>query len=121
MEPQTETLISEDNYKIQKSYDRRSQGYYLESWGFFDDNRTIFIMSMPLASIHESVDISNKFMAYVGLAALVFGSILMYGTTKMVVSPIRSLQPFRRGCRSWISRPVTQEVQRMKSASWATA
>ena len=90
-EPQTETLISEDNYKIQKSYDRRSQGYYLESWGFFDDNRTIFIMSMPLASIRESVDISNKFMAYVGLAALVFGSILMYGTTKMVVSPIRSL------------------------------
>ena len=59
-EPQTETLISEDNYKIQKSYDRRSQGYYLESWGFFDDNRTIFIMSMPLASIHESVDISNN-------------------------------------------------------------
>jgi signal transduction histidine kinase len=48
-------------------------------------------MSMPLASIRESVDISNKFMAYVGLAALVFGSILMYGTTKMVVSPIRSL------------------------------
>ena len=46
-EPQTETLISEDNYKIQRSYDRRSQGYYLESWGFFDDNRTIFIMSMP--------------------------------------------------------------------------
>ncbi|MCD8278510.1 MAG: two-component sensor histidine kinase, partial [Enterocloster citroniae] len=45
--PQTETLISEDNYKIQKSYDMRSQGYYLESWGFFDDNRTIFIMSMP--------------------------------------------------------------------------
>ena len=88
--PQTETLISEDNYKIQKSYDMRSQGYYLESWGFFDDNRTIFIMSMPLASIHESVAVSNKFMAYVGLAALVFGSILMYGTTKMVVSPIRS-------------------------------
>lgn len=90
-EPQTETLVSENNYKIQKSYDKRSQGFYLEIWGFFDDNRTIFIMSMPIASIHESVDISNKFMAYVGLAALVFGSILMYATTKMVVSPIRSL------------------------------
>lgn len=90
-EPNTETLVSEKNYKIQKSYDVTSQSYYLESWGFFDDNRTIFIMSMPLASIHESVEISNKFMAYVGLAALVFGSILMYGATKMVVSPIRSL------------------------------
>lgn len=90
-EPQTETLVSEENYKIQKSYDKRSQGFYLEIWGFFDDNRTVFIMSMPIASIHESVDISNKFMAYVGLAALVFGSILMYAATKMVVSPIRSL------------------------------
>lgn len=90
-EPHTQILVSEDNYKIQKSYDRSSQSYYLESWGFFGDNRTIFIMSMPLASIHESVEISNKFMAYVGLAALVFGSILMYGATKMVVSPIRSL------------------------------
>jgi len=89
--PGTEILAEEDNYKIQKSYDRHSQAYYLESWGFFEDNRTIFIMSMPIASIHDSVAISNKFMAYVGAAVLVIGSLLMYFATKKVTSPILSL------------------------------
>ncbi len=89
--PGTEVLVNEDNYKIQKSYDRHSQAYYLESWGFFEDNRTIFIMSMPIASIHDSVAVSNKFLAYVGLAALLAGSLLMYFTTKKVTSPIMSL------------------------------
>ena len=91
IDPRTETLISQDDHQVQKIYDRRSQGYYLQSWGFFDDNRTMFIMSMPLASIHDSVSISNEFLAYVGLAALVLGSALMYYATKKVVSPIRSL------------------------------
>lgn len=89
--PGTEILAEEDNYKIQKSYDRHSQAYYLESWGFFEDNRTIFIMSMPIASIHDSVAISNKFMAYVGAAVLALGSLLMYFATKKVTSPILSL------------------------------
>ena len=51
-EPGTETLIKEDNYKIQKRFDMRSKSYYLQNWGFFEDNRTIFIMSMPLSLIH---------------------------------------------------------------------
>lgn len=90
-DPRTDTLISQDNHRVQKIYDRRSQGYYLQSWGFFDDNRTLFIMSMPIASIHDSVSISNEFLAYVGMAVLVLGSALMYYATKKVVSPIRSL------------------------------
>ena len=48
-------------------------------------------MSLPIASIHDSVAVSNKFLAYVGLAALVAGSALMYFTTKKVTSPIMSL------------------------------
>lgn len=90
-DPDTQVLEDEDNYKIQKSYDPQTKSYYLESWGFLEDNRTIFIMSMPIASIHESVALSNRFMAYVGLAALVLGSLLMYLITKRVTSPILSL------------------------------
>ena len=41
IDPRTETLISQDDHQVQKIYDRRSQGYYLQSWGFFDDNRTM--------------------------------------------------------------------------------
>ena len=76
---------------IQKTYDWHSKSYYLQNWGFFDDNRTIFIMSMPIASIQESVQLSNRFMLYVGLTVLAGGSILIYFATKRITSPIMSL------------------------------
>src|SRR5699024_10690292 len=56
-----------------------------------DDNQTIFIMSMPIASIQESVQLSNQFMLYVGLTVLIAGGILIYFATKRVTSPIMSL------------------------------
>ena len=89
--PGTETIISQENYKIEKSYDKHNNGYYLQNWGFLDDNRTIFIMSMPIASIHESVALSNQFMLYVGIAALVTGAVFMYFAGKKITSPILSL------------------------------
>ena len=89
--PRTELILEEDNYTIQKTYDVRSKSFYLESWGYYTDNRTIFIMSTPLASIRESVQLSNKFLAYVGIIALVLGSIVVYFTTKKVTSPILQL------------------------------
>ncbi len=85
-------LVSQTaDYTIQKSFDPRNKSYYLECWGFLSDDSTSFIMSMPVASVRESVELSNRFLAYVGLAALAGGSILIYFTTKMVVSPILSL------------------------------
>ena len=78
--PRTELILEEDNYTIQKTYDSRSKSFYLESWGYYTDNRTIFIMSIPLASIRESVQLSNKFLAYVGIIALVLGSVVVYFT-----------------------------------------
>lgn len=89
--PRTELILEEDNYTIQKTYDSRSKSFYLESWGYYTDNRTIFIMSIPLASIRESVQLSNKFLAYVGIIALVLGSVVVYFTTKRVTSPILQL------------------------------
>ena len=84
-------LSVHDNYTIERSYDPRSKSYYLESWGFFSDNQTLYIMSMPLASIRDSVDLSNRFMTYVGLMILAIGSVLMYITTRKVTSPILQL------------------------------
>lgn len=85
-------LVSQTaDYTIQKSYDPRNKSFYLECWGFLSDDSTSFIMSMPVASVRESVELSNRFLAYVGLVALAGGSVLIYFTTKMVVSPILSL------------------------------
>lgn len=85
-------LVSEtENYTIQKIYDPRIKSHYLECWGFFSDNGTSFIMSMPVSSIQESAALSNRFLAYVGLAVMAGGSILIYFTTKQMFSPILSL------------------------------
>lgn len=89
--PHASILKKYDNYVIQKTYDSRSDSYYLESWGYFSDNKTIFLISIPLASIRESVSLSNRFLAYVGGVALLLGSIIIFFTTKRVTSPILSL------------------------------
>lgn len=86
-----EVLEQKENYTIQKTFDARSKSFYLESWGYYSDNATAFIMSTPLASIRESVQLSNRFLAYVGLAALLLSSLIMYFTTKKVTSPILKL------------------------------
>lgn len=86
-----DTIEKAENYTIQKTYDARSRTFYLECWGFYSDNNTIFIMSTPLESIRESVDLSNRFLAYVGIVALVFSSVIVYFTTKRITSPILKL------------------------------
>lgn len=89
--PRTEVILEDSNYTIQKSFDMRSKSFYLESWGYYSDNQTIFIMSIPLASIRESVQLSNRFLVYVGIVAMAFGSIIIYFTMKRVTSPILRL------------------------------
>lgn len=86
-----ETVKEYENYYMEKNYDPRSRSSYLESWGFFSDNSTMFIMSMPIASIRESVLLSNRFTMYVGIVILTLGSVLMYFVTRKITSPIMNL------------------------------
>ena len=85
------TLKKHDNYVVETNYDFRSNAMYMESWGFFSDNSTLFIMSMPLASIRDSVALSNRFTTIVGLIVLVIGSILMFFVSNRVTKPLMKL------------------------------
>lgn len=87
----SEVLAEHENYTVERNYDFRSKSSYMESWGFFSDNSTLFIMQMPLASIRDSVVLSNRFTTYVGIVALLMGSILMYFVTRQVTKPIMRL------------------------------
>lgn len=88
---ESEVLAEHENYTVERNYDSRAQSSYMESWGFFSDNSTLFIMQMPLASIRDSVVLANRFTTYVGILALMMGSILMYFVTKQVTKPILHL------------------------------
>lgn len=80
-----------ENYKVQQTFDSWRDGMYLESWGFFSDNSTAFIMSTPLSSIRESVVLSNRFLTYAGFLVAVSGAIVVYFITKRMVSPINEI------------------------------
>ena len=86
------TILEEnDQYKIQKTYDPQRESVYLESWGFFSDNSTAFIMSAPLSSIGESVRLANQFLLYVGMIAVLIGALVIYLVAKQITMPIYKL------------------------------
>ena len=90
-EERSKVLKQGEGYVVEVNYDYRSKASYMESWGFFSDNRTMFIMSMPLAGIQESVELFNRFITFVGLAVLVAGCFVMYFVTRRITNPILAL------------------------------
>ena len=88
---QSELVEEKENYTIQKTFDTRRNSMYLESWGFFSDNSTAFIMSTPLSSIGESVELSNQFLAYVGIVAVIVGAVMVYFFARQITKPINKL------------------------------
>ncbi len=87
-EQRREQLIaSTDNYTIMKTYDSSTSTYYLEGWGQLNEG-SMFLMRTPLASIQESVAISNRFYIYVGLGVVAMGTLLMYFVMGYVTKPI---------------------------------
>ncbi len=88
---QEKILKTFDNYSIEQNTDRSNKNGYLESWGYFSDNKTSFIMSMPLSSIEESVKFFNRFLIAIGLIAIVIGSVIIYIASYKITKPIDSL------------------------------
>ena len=84
-------LKEHENYIVETNYDKRSNASYMEAWGFFSDNSTLFIMSMPLAGIHDSVMLANRFTTFVGFVALILGTIIMYFVANRVIKPVLAL------------------------------
>lgn len=84
-------ILKNGSYCIQQSTDMRSNTAYLESWGYFTDGQTMFLMSMPVALIHDSVAITNRFLILVGAALLIPGSALVYFASNKIAKPIKRL------------------------------
>ncbi len=75
--------------------DKDSGNSYLETWGYLSDGAT-YLLRMPIISVRESVNISNQFYMYVGLATLVLGSILIYFAVSSTTKPLVQLKHISR-------------------------
>lgn len=81
---------NESQIVIQTSFYQNMDAYYLECWGMLDSGYP-FIVTIPLESIKESVAISNRFLAYIGIVSILFGSLMVSLISKSITKPIRRL------------------------------
>lgn len=85
------TLIKETgDYLICNLYDTHFDANYLDLAGTLDSSKIIFLRS-NFESIQESTDIANRFLAYIGIIAVIIGTILMLLISKRFTKPILEL------------------------------
>jgi signal transduction histidine kinase len=79
-----------DGYTLQMEKDRMTGRKYLEMWGIVGNGNLVLVRS-TMESIKDSVSISNTFMAYVGVIAIVVGSVVILYISKRITDPIKRL------------------------------
>ncbi len=85
-----EVLQENNRYVLQKRVDTRLDAEYLILWGTLEDGNLI-LMRTALESIRENVWVSNRFLAYVGAVAIVFGAIISMFVSRKIAGPILEL------------------------------
>lgn len=85
------------NYKMMVVTDKISKTDYVEIWGNLD-NGDVFLLRTALESIRDSVRISNRFLAYVGIISAIISGVVIWFLTKRYTKPIMEL--------AWISERV---------------
>lgn len=79
-----------DSYIIEKAYDTHAGIQYLSMWGVLD-NGNIFMIRTAMEGIRESVQISNRFLAYLGVVVAIVGGIIITFISQKITMPIMEL------------------------------
>ena len=79
-----------DDYTLQITVDKGTGRQYLEMWGIVGNGNLVLVRT-TMESIRDNVSISNTFMVYVALIAIVVGSVLILYICKKVTDPIKRL------------------------------
>ena len=88
-------LRQTEHYTIQKKNEAKLSIEYLEMWGDLNSGG-YFMIRIPVSSIRINARISNTFMLYISLAAMVIGGILIMLISRRFARPIRELTDLSR-------------------------
>ena len=69
----------------------RNQMSDLECFGFLSDNETAFLLSIPIESIKEPIDLFNRVLVIVSIIALIIGSIIIFILSNNLSKPLLEL------------------------------
>lgn len=85
-----ELLYSNGEYDVYSQYDKRQEANYIDLYGVMENDVEIFIRT-SYESIQESAAIANRFLAYVGAAVAVLGSVIVFFVSKNFTKPVLEL------------------------------
>lgn len=85
-----ELIEQNQSYIMEIAHTQRNGMTYIEMWGTLD-NGNLFMTRSVVESIHESVQISNCFLAYVGMLAALVSGMLIWAITQKITNPLLSL------------------------------
>lgn len=83
-------LQTEENFQVYSLYDGQMDSNYIDLYGTLEGDKVIFLRS-NYESIQESIAIANKFLAYIGLFAVIIGILAMLIISKKFTKPILDL------------------------------
>ena len=86
----SQILEQADSYNILKQRDVRLNSEYLVLYGTLQ-NGNLILMRTALESIRESAAVSNRFLAIVGVLAVIISTIITFFVSKSITNPIREL------------------------------
>lgn len=89
-EDKARLLEKDEKYEMQIATDDRINTDFLEMWGVLD-NGNLFLLRCPLESIRESVDLANRFLAYVGFCAAIISAVIVLIISGKITKPIKEL------------------------------
>ncbi len=97
MRPGENATVMEETpqYVVQRVGDSLSQMEYIELWGVLG-NGNFFIIRTALEGIQDSVQIANRFLAYVGLLAALASGVIIWAVSRQVTKPILQLTEISR-------------------------
>lgn len=88
--PANRLLEKGEQYEMRMLLDERTKQEYIDMWGVLD-NGNLFLFRSPLESIRESVAIANRFLAYIGIGAALFASVLIMMISRKITEPIKEM------------------------------
>lgn len=86
----TQFLQENKNYVMNTTTDPVNHTEYIEMWGVLN-NGNMFMIRTALEGIRDSVSLSNRFLAYVGIWAILVGAVVTWFVSKRITKPIMEL------------------------------
>ena len=82
-----ELIRRKENYQVYKVHDERIGSHYLELFGQLDSGAFVYLRT-NYQSMQENVQISNRFLGYIGLLAIGLGGIVLLMISNSFTKPI---------------------------------